>query len=280
MDTPFVLHINNSQSEAEWISALLDLEQLPSATVKSIKDGLDRLDVLHPSVILLSLPSMAAMTLLSEINELAEQALDRLIPLLIIGDPPSNFGKEKLYDQGAFDFVARPVDQQAFRYLLQTRIAFKRKVDQLLSSSKHSDEKLAQPLSVRTVEIILIDDDPIALEIMKQQFSTIQIEDSKIKINTFKNGADFIAADWYDPKHYYAIILDGIMPKMTGFEVLSHIRSTYSNKNILIFMLTSRSGSLDMEHALEAGADDYITKPFRPKEVALRVQRLMTRLFK
>ncbi|GKV54894.1 hypothetical protein NCCP2222_08410 [Sporosarcina sp. NCCP-2222] len=280
MDTPFVLHISGSLSETEWLSEFMDSEQLPGATVKSIKDGLDRLDVLHPSVILLSLPSTAAMTLLSEINELADQALKRLIPLLIIGDPPSDFGKEKLFEQGAFDFVVRPLDQQAFHHLLQTRIAFKRKVDQLLSSRKHSDDNLAQPLSSRTVEIILIDDDPIALEIMKQQFSTLQIEDSEVKIITFKNGADFVAADWYDPKHYYAIILDGIMPKMTGFEVLSHIRSAYSNKNILIFMLTSRSGSLDMEHALEAGADDYITKPFRPKEVALRVRRLMTRLFK
>ncbi|QTD39650.1 response regulator [Sporosarcina sp. Te-1] len=280
MDTPFVLHITNSPPEIERISALMDSFQLPSVTVQTIQEGLDRLDILNPSVILLSLPPKNYMERFHEIEELAKQALDRFMPLFIIGDPPSDSEKEKLFKQGPFDFVTRPVDELFFQHLLQGRITFKRKLDQALSEQERVDERSADSTLPRALEIILIDDDPITLEILKQQFSSLRIENHFIEVKKFTNGADFIATDWYDRERYYAIILDGIMPKMTGFEVLTHIRSTYPQKNILIFMLTSRSGPLDMEQSLEAGADDYITKPFKPKEVALRVHRLTKRLFK
>ncbi|MBB4825106.1 DNA-binding response OmpR family regulator [Sporosarcina luteola] len=280
MDSPFVLHISDSPTETERIAALLDSFQFPSVTVTTIKEGINQLNILRPSIILLSLTPNNILEWFSGIKELAGQALERLTPLLIISESQSDLKREQLFDQGAFDFVARPIDPQLFQHLLQGRIAFKRKLEQALSKRERLDECITGSTFPRKVEMILIDDDPIILEILKQQFISLQMENSVVEVKTFKNGADFIAANWYNPDHYYAIILDGVMPKMTGFEVLTHIRSSYPQKNILIFMLTAKVGQMDIQHSLEAGADDYITKPFRPKEVALRVQRLMKRLFK
>lgn len=75
------------------------------------------------------------------------------------------------------------------------------------------------------------------------------------------------------------ILLDGVMPKMDGLEVLNHVRSYYPHENIVISMLTSRNNESDIVHALKSGADDYIIKPFYAQEIVARVQRLTMRMF-
>ena len=75
------------------------------------------------------------------------------------------------------------------------------------------------------------------------------------------------------------MVLDIIMPKMDGLEVLSHVRSQYPHDNIVVSMLTSRNNESDIVLALKSGADDYIVKPFYAQEVVARVQRLTKRMF-
>lgn len=131
----------------------------------------------------------------------------------------------------------------------------------------------------RTLKVILIDDDPIVLAMLEKHFSMWRMEKYNVCNQSFKSGYEFINSDWYDSSTYYVLLLDGVMPKMTGFEILEHVRSTYPSDRIIISMLTSRNSSTDIEQALQSGSDDYLTKPFRPKEVVLRIERLIRRLF-
>lgn len=70
------------------------------------------------------------------------------------------------------------------------------------------------------------------------------------------------------------VILDVMMPYADGFEVLAHIRSKPDWRNTPVIMLTARSQEKDIVRALDAGASDYVVKPFLPEELKARIRRL------
>jgi two-component system phosphate regulon response regulator PhoB len=73
------------------------------------------------------------------------------------------------------------------------------------------------------------------------------------------------------------IILDLMMPGMSGLEVTKQLKKTPETSRIPILMLTARAEEIDRIVGLELGADDYVTKPFSPREIVLRVQAVLRR---
>src|SRR5213080_2242889 len=73
------------------------------------------------------------------------------------------------------------------------------------------------------------------------------------------------------------IILDLMLPKMPGLEVCKLLKSDAATKHIPILMLTARAEEIDCIVGLEFGADDYVTKPFSPREVILRIKAILRR---
>jgi len=131
----------------------------------------------------------------------------------------------------------------------------------------------------RKLNIVIVDDDSLVRKLVAKQFSNWKAEDFDIQIEEYPDGLALVDSDWYRPNEHYMILLDGVMPKMDGLEVLSHVRSQYPHDNIVVSMLTSRNNESDIVLALKSGADDYIVKPFYAQEVVARVQRLTKRMF-
>jgi two-component system, OmpR family, phosphate regulon response regulator PhoB len=73
------------------------------------------------------------------------------------------------------------------------------------------------------------------------------------------------------------VILDLMLPKMPGLEVCKILKSDSATRQIPIMMLTAKAEEIDRIVGLEFGADDYVTKPFSPREVILRIQAIMRR---
>ncbi len=86
-------------------------------------------------------------------------------------------------------------------------------------------------------------------------------------------GADALAA--HRNARYDLIVLDVGLPDMTGLDVLRQLRS--EGAQVPVVFLTARSEELDRVLGLELGADDYVTKPFSPREVAARVRAILRR---
>lgn len=129
----------------------------------------------------------------------------------------------------------------------------------------------------RKLHIIIVDDDLLIRTMLFEKLVELNLPGIDTAIHTFMDGPSFLESDWYRPEEYYVVLLDGIMPKMDGLEVLERLKRD-KEKNVLVSMMTARKGDADIKAALWLGADDYIMKPFQPKDVLSRVHQLANRI--
>ena len=102
------------------------------------------------------------------------------------------------------------------------------------------------------------------------------LESAGHTVSVFNNGADMVKAIGRDTIDLF--VLDWRVPRMTGIEVLKHIREVRGLKEPVLF-LTSRTDEQDITEALNAGADDYCSKPVRPQEFLARIRALLRRTY-
>ena len=119
--------------------------------------------------------------------------------------------------------------------------------------------------------ILLVDDEPDILEIVSYNL----IEEG-YKVFTAENGVEAIKVAEETKPHL--IILDVMMPEMDGIEACEKLRTIPELENTIITFLTARGEDYSQVAGFDAGADDYITKPIRPKVLVSKVKALLRRL--
>jgi two-component system alkaline phosphatase synthesis response regulator PhoP len=121
------------------------------------------------------------------------------------------------------------------------------------------------------IKILLVDDEPDILEIVGYN-----LKNEGYLVYTASNGVDALkSAKKITPN---LILLDIMMPEMDGIEACEKIRTIKSLENTLIAFLTARNEDYSQVAGFEAGADDYITKPIKPKVLVSKVKSLLRRL--
>ncbi|SCY46843.1 response regulator transcription factor [Flavobacterium caeni] len=123
----------------------------------------------------------------------------------------------------------------------------------------------------KDIKILLVDDEPDILEIVGYNLSQ-----EGYQIVTAENGKEAIAKA--KKEHPQLIIMDVMMPEMDGMEATEAIRKTPELKDVIITFLTARSEDYSQVAGFDAGADDYITKPIKPKLLVSKVKALLRRL--
>jgi len=115
--------------------------------------------------------------------------------------------------------------------------------------------------------VLLVDDDQSIIEVQKMYF-----EKEGYQVSTCMQGDKAVAAfETFNPD---IIILDLMLPGMDGNDICREIRKS---SDVPIIMLTARTDTLDKIIGLELGADDYVPKPFEPKELLARVKAVLRR---
>ena len=118
------------------------------------------------------------------------------------------------------------------------------------------------------IKALLVDDDLKLAELLENYLGK-----SDIKLEAISDPLDTLPAIRnYNPE---VIVLDVMMPKMNGFKVCQQIRKNYS---LPIIMLSARGEPNDKICGLESGADDYLAKPFEPRELVARIKSLIRRI--
>lgn len=121
------------------------------------------------------------------------------------------------------------------------------------------------------IKILLVDDEPDILEIVGYNLKSEGYE-----VHTANNGLEAVKAAKKITPHL--ILLDIMMPEMDGIEACEKIRDVKSLENTLIAFLTARGEDYSQMAGFDAGADDYITKPVKPKVLVSKVRSLLRRL--
>ena len=122
------------------------------------------------------------------------------------------------------------------------------------------------------IKILLVDDEPDILEIVG-----FHLKKEGYQIFKAKDGNEAVEkAELIEP---HLILLDIMMPKMDGIEACEKIRGIKGLENILIVFFTARGEDYSQVAGFDAGADDYITKPIKPKVLISKVKALLRRLY-
>jgi len=117
--------------------------------------------------------------------------------------------------------------------------------------------------------VMIVDDNQQNLELL-----TAYIEDlPNVTTVLATNGSDALAQVTKDPPDL--ILLDVMMPKMSGFEVCRHLKSSPETRDIQIIMVTALNELGDHERASDCGTDDFLTKPVTKTELVARVKSLL-----
>jgi two-component system alkaline phosphatase synthesis response regulator PhoP len=123
----------------------------------------------------------------------------------------------------------------------------------------------------KSIKILLVDDEADILEIVGYNLSQ-----EGYQISTATNGREAVAKAKKELPHL--IIMDVMMPEMDGMEACENIRKIPELSNVIIAFLTARSEDYSQVAGFDAGADDYITKPIKPKLLVSKVKSLLRRL--
>ncbi|HEU4680481.1 MAG TPA: response regulator, partial [Gemmatimonadales bacterium] len=122
-----------------------------------------------------------------------------------------------------------------------------------------------------THRILVVDDEPditalVAYHLAKAGF----------RVSTAANGAEALKSAREERPDI--VILDLMLPGVSGYDVLAELRKKEETKEVGVILLTARREEVDRIRGLSLGADDYLTKPFSPQELSLRVGGLLRRL--
>lgn len=119
-------------------------------------------------------------------------------------------------------------------------------------------------------KILVVDDEPDALEVIG-----FKLKEAGYTPLTAADGQR--AVELVREERPALVVLDLMLPKIDGLEVCKILRRDPATAGIPIIMLTARAAEMDRIVGLELGADDYVTKPFSPRELVLRIKKVLAR---
>jgi two-component system response regulator MtrA len=123
---------------------------------------------------------------------------------------------------------------------------------------------------VAPARVLIVDDDPdiralVMYRLTASGYDVIAADDGEAGLAAAReHGPDLVLVDW-------------MMPRLTGVELCSRLRADPATAGIPVVLLTARTDDVALRGGREAGVDEYITKPFSPRELAARVDEILSR---
>ena len=135
--------------------------------------------------------------------------------------------------------------------------------------TRQSLPTLDERIDPRSITVLVVDDEPRLADVVR-----MNLEVEGYRVLTAANGMEALARLTQDLPDL--VVLDVMMPEMDGFETLKRLREVSS---VPVIILTVRAEEADRIKGLEIGADDYLTKPYSPRELQTRIKAVLRRAF-
>ena len=130
---------------------------------------------------------------------------------------------------------------------------------------------MSAPQAVAGERVLVVDDEPDIVALV-----VYHLAKAGYRVSSASSGPDALAMARRE--HPALIVLDLMLPGMSGFDVLEELQRDDATRTIAVMMLTARKEEVDRIRGLSLGADDYLTKPFSPQELVLRVGAILRRV--
>jgi DNA-binding response OmpR family regulator len=201
------------------------------------------------------------------------------IPIIMMSNDLSKEIRFNSYRNGADDVIDASIEIEELKVRINRHLEKKQAIDGLIHQTK-TDLGNQNRKNKKIINVGVVDDDPIIRTMLTDLISKSKmIEECTLYLKSFTDGMEFYDSNWYLESEYpYLIILDGMMPRMDGIEVLQMLRELPNQEKYTIIMLTTRKSGQDIARAIQLGADDYITKPFKLLELESRLGHLIKRV--
>jgi len=121
-------------------------------------------------------------------------------------------------------------------------------------------------------KVLIVDDEPNILILMEQALEKLEDEDD-VELLTARDGLE--ALNIIKEEKPDLVFLDVMMPKMSGLEVCNTVKNELGMEDVYIIMLTAKGQEYDKQSGMAVGANLYMTKPFRPKEVLIKAREIL-----
>jgi PleD family two-component response regulator len=132
---------------------------------------------------------------------------------------------------------------------------------------------------VETVRVSILEENAIFRNALYRTIDNINLDNFEVEIKEFEDGYEFLESNWYLSNQTHLIIMNDILPRQSGLDVLHRIRALPNNKRFIVFMMSKRSSEEDMIYAYESGADNYYIKPFNLRLLEVEIKRTFERLW-
>jgi len=134
----------------------------------------------------------------------------------------------------------------------------------------------AQPL--KRVKVSILEENAIFSEVLEMTVQKMVIDHFQLETKVFSDGYEFLQSDWYLSGHTHLVIMNDILPRKNGLNVLHTLRNMANQKKFIIYMMTNRNSQGDMNYAYESGVDEYLIKPFDLNLLQAQLKRTFARL--
>lgn len=131
---------------------------------------------------------------------------------------------------------------------------------------------------VEKVKVSIIEDNNMMQNVLQTLLQRTAMDYFDLEIQTFDDGEQFLQSTWYQSGHTHIVMINDVLPKKSGVEVLHELRSMPNTMKYIIFMLSKGKTEEDMMYAYDIGVDEFILKPFNVKLVEAQIKRWLKRL--
>lgn len=129
------------------------------------------------------------------------------------------------------------------------------------------------------IKVSIVVEEPIVRDVLVRSLESMNHGYFDLKVHTFEDGNALEESTWHHSAHTHVVILDDVLPKKNGIEVVHYLRKRPSARKFHIFMLTSRVSEENVIHAYRTGIDEIIHKPFNLRLFEALFTRTLERLW-
>ena len=254
-----ILVIEDNIKNLKLVKALLKMEEYTVLETDTAESGLDLARKHQPDLILMDiqLPGMDGL----EATRIAK-ADDSIkhIPIVAITSYAMEGDRGKSIEAGCDGYITKPIDTRSFLGEISEYIGSKKQI------TKEQHVKVSKSQGAK---ILVVDDDLKNLKLLKG----ILASGGDYVVFTAESGENAIKI--VEEKRPDLMLLDIMMPGMDGYEVTRHIKANPELEKIPIILVTALDGEDDKIRGMEAGAEEFLTKPVNPVEIETRVESML-----